>query len=113
MEPEFTLQYFIILSKILPFSNFNGKGPEPVGKYKGISCFGAYDMAGNVREWCWNETQSGQIIRGGGWDDANYMYSNGVSFPFDRSSKNGFRCVKYIDKGKIPGNAFQVSNIAV
>ncbi len=26
---------------------------------------------------------------------------------FDRSAKNGFRCVKYIDKEKIPESAFQ------
>ncbi len=55
-------------------SNFNNKGPEPVGKYKGVTSFGAYDMAGNIREWCWNETPAGHIIRGGAWNDASYLF---------------------------------------
>jgi formylglycine-generating enzyme required for sulfatase activity len=33
----------------------DGQGPEPVGRNPGISPFGAYDMAGNVRKWCWNK----------------------------------------------------------
>ena len=50
-------------------------------KTRALSCFGAYDMAGNVREWCWNETQVGRYIRGGGWDDASlFISADGVSF---------------------------------
>ena len=95
-------------SKIVPISNFNNKGPEPVGKYHGVNGFGTYDMAGNVREWCWNETPVGHIIRGGAWNDASYLYSYLSQLPsFDRSQWNGFRCVKYIDKEKIPESVFQ------
>jgi dienelactone hydrolase len=65
-------------------------------------------MAGNVREWCWNPTQSGHIIRGRAWDDAAYMFGNWSQPPsFDRSPKNGFRCVKYIDTIKLPEAIFE------
>jgi hypothetical protein len=95
-------------SKLLPLSNFKGSGPEKVGMNKGINCFGASDMAGNVREWCWNNTSGGRVVRGGGWDDVVYMYESVSQLPpFDRSPKNGFRCVLYPDKAKIPQNAFQ------
>jgi dienelactone hydrolase len=95
-------------SIINPISNFNGTGPEPVGRFKGINSYGAYDMAGNVREWCWNEAQAGRIIRGGAWNDYEYMYSYRSQLPpFDRSLKNGFRLVQYLDKENIPGWAFQ------
>jgi dienelactone hydrolase len=94
--------------KILPYSNFNEKGPAPVGKFHGMSHFGAYDMAGNVREWNWNNTKIGCIIRGGAWSDQSYMYPYwSQSPPFDRSPKNGFRCVRYINKEKIPPLTFR------
>jgi formylglycine-generating enzyme required for sulfatase activity/dienelactone hydrolase len=94
-------------SRIIPFSNFNRKGPEQVGRNKGITMFGVYDMAGNVREWCWNKTPVGRIVRGGAWDDVLYMYKDLSQLPpLDRSSTNGFRCVKYIDRSKIPESDF-------
>jgi len=92
-----------------PFSNLPGKGPVPVGSLPGITSYGAFDMAGNVREWCWNETPQGRLIRGGAWDDNPYMFGNlSQAPPMDRSAKNGFRCALYPDPGKIPATAFQV-----
>ena len=89
-------------------SNFNGEGPAAVGTYRSMTAYGAYDMGGNVREWCWNESQNGRIVRGGAWDDAAYMRTNvSQALPFDRSPRNGFRCVLYLNPGRIPGQAFE------
>ncbi len=101
-------RYAGIYSMIFPLSNFQGEGPSHIGKYQSIMPYGIYDMAGNVREWCWNETPQGRLVRGGAWDDINYMFINLSQAPsFDRSPKNGFRCVRYLDAQKIPETAFQ------
>ena len=93
---------------IYRFSNFHEDGPAPVGSHKGMNVFGAVDMAGNVREWCWNQSPDGRFIRGGAWDDAVYMYGNeSQQPPWDRSPRNGFRCALYLDRDKIPPAAFE------
>jgi len=90
-----------------PFSNFKGQGPVPVGSFQGFTAYGAFDMAGNVREWCWNETPVGRVIRGGAWDDDTRLSGNVIqAAAMDRSTRNGFRCVLYIDPEKIPEKAF-------
>jgi serine/threonine protein kinase/dienelactone hydrolase len=95
---------------IAPLSNFKGKGPAPVGSHAGMTSYGAYDMAGNVREWCWNEAPKGRIIRGGAWNDATYLFGYlSQAPPFDRSPKNGFRCALYPDADKIPKSAFEMT----
>ncbi len=93
-----------------PFSNFTGKGPIAGGSQPGITSYGAFDMAGNVREWCWNETPKGRLIRGGAWDDNIYMFDILSQAPaMDRSAKNGVRCALYRDPDKIPESAFDVA----
>lgn len=89
-------------SEILPLSNFGDIGPAPVGEYQGLSSYGTYDMAGNVREWCLNACGDDRFIRGGAWSDPTYMFSHtNAKSPFDRSLTNGFRCIKYLTSGSI------------
>jgi dienelactone hydrolase/predicted Ser/Thr protein kinase len=91
----------------VPFSNFQGKGPVPVGSLQGITPYGVYDMAGNVREWCSNETRLGRLFKGGAWNDNTYMFGYSSNAPaFDRSPQNGFRCVLYPKPETIPDAAF-------
>jgi len=97
---------------IAGFSNFGTNGPAPVGSHRGMNAFGALDMAGNVREWCWNESSRGRFIRGGAWDDAAYMYHyESQQSPWDRSPRNGFRCVIYLDRDKVPAVAFESKGV--
>lgn len=92
---------------LFPLSNLKGSGPVSVGSTEAESIYGALDMAGNVREWCFNETQNGKCLSGCAFGEPNYMFGNpSQALPFDRSLKNGFRCVKYIAPEKIPAEDF-------
>ena len=77
-------------------SNFSGKGLAPVGSYHGLDRFGTYDLAGNSKEWLWNEWGSGQrLTMGGAWDEA--YYAAGVmdaATAWERRPNIGFRCAK-------------------
>jgi dienelactone hydrolase len=103
-----------LLGHYIPFSNFNSSGPVEVKRKQGISFFGAYDMAGNVREWCWNKTNIGRIVAGGGYDSPTYMFAQWDHLPpFDRSPINGFRCAKFFDREKIPETAFRYIDLGL
>src|SRR5262249_2218928 len=83
-------------SAILDASNFSGKGPAAVGSYAGTGPFGTYDMAGNVKEWCFNSDGNRRYILGGASTEPRYMYQEpDARLPFDRSETNGFRLIKY------------------
>ena len=84
---------------IIPLSNTAGKGLAPVGQFRGMSAFGALDVAGNAREWCQNANGNDRLILGGAWNDPAYMFYLAYHLdPFDRSPTNGFRVARYEDE---------------
>jgi len=88
---------------LAPYANFGGRGPHAVGSLPGYTAFGAYDMAGNLREWCLNHGPSGRAVRGGAWSDATYMFEHTSQLPaMDRSPQNGFRCAYYPGSEPLP-----------
>ncbi|PYQ31422.1 MAG: hypothetical protein DMF57_14785 [Acidobacteria bacterium] len=97
-------------------ANFLGKGTMPVDSMPfGVSPWGAYNMAGNVAEWCGNPKEPGFAFRGGGWNDAVYAFGQTGGYPaFFSSGSLGFRCVKdlYTDSGDQGGFALSASGFA-
>lgn len=81
---------------LLPLSNFNHKAPTAVGSLGGFSTFGVFDLAGNAREWTYNQSGDSDqhFILGGGWSDPSYAFNDSFSQPsLDRSDSNGLRCI--------------------
>ena len=87
-------------------ANFGFRGTQPVGSYPlGVSLFGCFDMAGNVREWLQDSSVSQKLrtVVGGSWKDPDYMFepSHAEFFDPDFASEDiGFRCVKIISQEK-------------
>ncbi len=77
-------------------ANFSGEGPVPVDAHPfGISPFGAYAMAGNVKEWTANPIGAGRAVTGGSWADPMYVFSEfGALDPAYASDALGFRCAR-------------------
>jgi tRNA A-37 threonylcarbamoyl transferase component Bud32/dienelactone hydrolase len=82
---------------IVPGGNFMSLSARPVGSAGAYSGFGTNDMAGNVKEWCWNESSEGRrLILGGGFGEPNYMfYLTDARSPWERQANFGFRCASY------------------
>jgi dienelactone hydrolase len=86
---------FSVFSEIVAASNFSGKGLAPAGSMGGLGPYGTVDMAGNVKEWCWNDAGRGRrYIAGGAWNEADYMFHDeDAQSPFERRPTFGFRCM--------------------
>jgi formylglycine-generating enzyme required for sulfatase activity len=79
-------------------ANFDFNGTRPVGSYpSGLSPFGCYDMAGNVREWLLMQRDDRRrAVTGGSWMDPSYMFELSHVEWFDPGYSNeaiGFRLV--------------------
>jgi dienelactone hydrolase/predicted Ser/Thr protein kinase len=81
---------------IVPGSNFRGAGTVEVGADGAWSGYGTTDMAGNVKEWCWNQSAGDKrFILGGGFGEPTYMFiDQDAQSAWDRRANYGFRCVK-------------------
>ena len=91
---------------IIPLSNLAGDAPTVPGTFSGMSSFGSYDMAGNVREWLLNSAGNQRHAVGGAWSDPTYFFSGpSVQSPFDRLPTNGLRLAQYTQQDDFEGEA--------
>jgi dienelactone hydrolase len=75
-------------------ANFASDGARPADP-SAFGRWGALDLAGNVREWVWNESDGMRLSMGGSWRDPQYYFAHVADLaPMDRSPENGFRCIQ-------------------
>jgi hypothetical protein len=89
-------------STILQLSNFTGHGPQPVGSNRGLSQYGALDMAGNVKEWSASPVGSERAILGGSWNEPSYSFAQlDAEAPFERRPTFGIRCARFVEHPEV------------
>jgi eukaryotic-like serine/threonine-protein kinase len=93
--------------------NFHGAAAQPVGSSRATSGWGTTDMAGNVKEWCSNDTPDGRrLIMGGGFGEPEYMFAfPDIQSPWERRANFGFRLVK-LRAAANPASLGQVQSLA-
>ncbi|HMB81234.1 MAG TPA: SUMF1/EgtB/PvdO family nonheme iron enzyme, partial [Vicinamibacterales bacterium] len=76
--------------------NFRESGAQDVGRPEALSGYGTTDMAGNVKEWCFNEGHDGtRFILGGGFGEPAYMFGDAdEQSPWERRPNFGFRTIR-------------------
>ena len=101
---------------LTPVGFYNGRTNDGFATNDNASPCGAYDMIGNVWEWCYDwyggsryysdspnknpqgpESGSSRVLRAGGWVDSAYYHraaNRNSSFPENRNPIQGFRCVR-------------------
>ncbi|MDH3223317.1 MAG: protein kinase, partial [Gemmatimonadota bacterium] len=77
-------------------ANFGSTGPVDVDTHPfGMSPYGAYEMAGNVREFTANAAEGGYVAMGASWQDRPYQFASIATPPGLSSSPTlGFRCAR-------------------
>lgn len=85
-----------VTADILLFSNFSRKGPARVGVNPGVTQFGIFDMAGNVKEWTQTKSGEKRLILGGSWNEDSYSFRDlDAQDPSARLPDYGFRCALF------------------
>ena len=80
---------------LLPTANVGERGLLPVGSVP-AGLYGTRDMAGNVKEWTWNEAGGQRYILGGGWNEPSHQfYDADAQAPLIRLDTYGLRCAQY------------------
>lgn len=105
-------QAYVHTPLIASGSNFGQEGTHPVGEAGTLSGWGTTDMAGNVKEWCLNESKdSRRLILGGGFGEPDYMFNfTDAQSPWDRRSNFGFRLMKLLSSPNLAAQQRIVSN---
>ncbi len=87
-----------INANIVLRSNFDGQGPVAAGSRRGMSPYGSFDMAGNVKEWTSTAVGHERYVLGGAWDEPAYAFSDyDARTQLSRESTIGFRTIRRVD----------------